>query len=124
MVNGVGNEAYSVALSDGTHAWAAGLQKELGGLDEAPTPHRLLESALAACTILTVKLYAARKGWPLKSLDARVEILQEGPERNRIKREITPHGVLTDEQRARLKDIAEKCPHHKFLSRPTDIETV
>jgi putative redox protein len=123
MVNGKRGTGLTAELSDGRHQWLSGELPKIGGKDEGPSPHELLESALGACTILTLQLYAERKGWPLEGAEVNVEIVQEGPEQNKIRREIRMTGALSDEQRARLLEIADRCPIHRFLSRVTEIET-
>jgi putative redox protein len=154
MVTGKLLNGFYVELRDETHTWHAGLDRALGealhkgapkdapavgealhkgapkdapalgGVDEAPDPHRLLESALAACTILTAQLYANRKGWPLEGTDAFVKIVAEGPEGNRIQRGVKFRGALTEEQRARLLEIVNQCPVHRFLERGAKVETI
>ena len=94
-----------------------------GGTNQGPDPHDYLQTALAACTALTMQLYADKKGIPLQSSDVKVKITEEGNE-NRIHREIRLIGTLSDEQKQRLLEIAEKCPIHRFLSRGAKIETV
>lgn len=94
-----------------------------GGLDTAPDPHQYLEVALAGCTAITVQMYANHKGWPLENCDVKIEIIAEGAE-NIISREICLIGPdLTDEQKVRLVEIANKCPIHKFLEKGAKIET-
>jgi putative redox protein len=94
-----------------------------GGSKRGPDPHDYLQTALAACTALTMQMYAERKGIPLESADVKIKIVEEGTE-NRMLREIRLVGTLNDEQRQRLLAIAEKCPIHRFLSRGAQIETV
>jgi putative redox protein len=99
----------------GPHALSADEPVDAGGGDAAPAPHDFLLAALGSCTSMTVKLYADRKGWPLE----RVEVaLEQGREEgvHQMRRVITLHGPLSDEQRARLLEIAEKCPVHKTLT--------
>ncbi|MDF2446200.1 MAG: OsmC family peroxiredoxin [Moraxellaceae bacterium] len=93
-----------------------------GGDDLAPDPHALLDSALGACTALTVKMYAARKGWPLENADV-VITHEESPGHYRLLRQVTLRGELTEEQRTRLLEIANKCPIHRVLSGEISIET-
>jgi putative redox protein len=88
-----------------------------GGEDLGPSPHEFLLAALGACTSMTVKLYADRKGWPLEHVEvdleqARVEGVHE------IRRAIRLFGPLSEEQRTRLLEIAEKCPVHRTLTGP------
>lgn len=100
----------------------------LGGDGAGPDPYTLLLSALGGCISLTVTLYARRKSWPLTRVTVRLreqrihakdcaecERSTEGFV-HRIERSVTVEGDLTDEQRARLQEIAHKCPVHKTLS--------
>ena len=98
------------------------VETKLGGTNHAPSPHDLLESALAACTAITVQMYANLKQFPLESVDVKIDIVEEGKV-NRIKRKIAFMGNLTPEQLDRLLAIANKCPIHKFLSTGATIET-
>jgi putative redox protein len=93
-----------------------------GGEGLAPDPHALLDAALGACTALTLKLYAARKGWPLGNADV-VVTHEETPGRYSLNRQITLQGDLTPEQRERLLEIANKCPVHRILTGEIGIET-
>jgi len=77
----------------------------------APRPFELLLGALGACTSMTVKSYADRKGWPVKAIEVR---LTRDPEKG-IRRTIRIEGNLDAEQRKRLLEIADRCPVHKAL---------
>nr|WP_294973091.1 OsmC family protein [uncultured Pseudomonas sp.] len=119
--------AYQVKVSDGQHAWLGDVPTELGGGDTGPTPHQLLLSALGACTSITLAMYAQRKGIPLESIDVDLSVVQERlgqASQVEIGRDIRLSGALTDEQRARLLEIANACPIHKVLSGEVRITSV
>ena len=106
-----------------------------GGTGTGPTPYDLLGAALAACTTMTLRLYADRKGWPLEAATARVEHekvhaidcahceTEEGKV-DRFTRTLHLAGPLTREQRQRLVEIAARCPVHRTLESEVDIVTV
>jgi putative redox protein len=99
-----------------------------GGDDAGPDPYTLLLAALGSCISMTVTLYARRKGWPLKRVNVRLrqnrvhvtdcKDCQTSSDAyvHRIERAVTFEGDLTEEQKARLKEIAQKCPVHKTLT--------
>jgi len=96
-----------------------------GGLGSGPNPYDLLSSALGACTAMTVRLYAQRKGWPLRQVSVRVVHRRPGLQaKDRFAREIILDGDLTPSQRGRLLEIANRCPVHLTLERGSDVLTV
>jgi len=114
-----GTTPYTVDFTDDQgNTWRADEPVEDGGGNTGPAPHRLLLSALGACTAITVQMYASRKQWPLQHVDVELQFNPDGtPESgNDITRKITLHGELDDEQRERLLQIANKCPIHKVLT--------
>lgn len=96
---------------------------EIGGTDAGPTPTELVFSGLGACKAITLKMYAARKDWPLDAVDAQVEVAQVD-RHYRVRVQLTLTGDLSEEQRERLLEISNKCPVHKLLAPGAEIETV
>ena len=101
---------------------------DLGGDGAGPDPYTLLLAALGSCISMTVSLYARRKAWPLKRVTVRLRQQRihaedcaecaRGTEGyvQRIERAVVLEGDLTGEQRARLQEIAHRCPVHKTLT--------
>jgi putative redox protein len=106
----------------GRHRLLTDLALEAGGEDTGPEPHDLLAAALAACTTLTVNLYARRKAWPLDEVQVEVRHGQEGGAYG-LHRSIRYIGQLDEAQKARLLEVANHCPVHKTLSGTIDITT-
>lgn len=97
----------------------------VGGLGSGPNPFDLLCSALGACTVMTIRLYAERKGWRLQRATTRVLHSRAGAGgKDRFAREIVLEGALSDGERSRLLEIAEQCPVHRTLAGGAEIVTV
>jgi putative redox protein len=95
-----------------------------GGLGSGPAPFDLLCTALGACTAITLKLYARRQGWALTRVRVRVAHQKELTTRaDLFLREIRLSGELGPTERARLMEIAERCPVHRALTAGARIET-
>lgn len=123
MVTGTRSENLIAVMKARTHEILAGVPESLGGKDEGATPHEILEAALSACTIITVQMYANRKAWKLQSTHVETNIVSENSEGTEILRKVTFLGELDEEQRARLLEIADKCPIHKLLMGSVKITT-
>jgi putative redox protein len=117
---------YGQRITAGGHQLVADEPAAVGGADSGPTPYDLLLAGLGACTAMTVRMYADRKGWRLRRTTVRLRHRRihakdcAGCETmtgqlDHIDREMQFEGELTDEQRGRLLDIAERCPVHRTL---------
>ena len=106
-------------LSNGRHVWNADVDRATGSEDRAPDPHDLLDSALAACTTLTLELYIRRRHMAVTDLRVTVDHVadkdEQGRERYQMQRRIFITGDISETDRQRLLEIANKCPIHKLL---------
>src|SRR6185436_21124775 len=98
----------------GDHWFAADAPVDLGGENSAPGPHDYLDAALAACTSITLQMYAARKNIPLQGVLVNITH-EEGKGFYKLDRKIQLVGELSDEQCQDLLRVAERCPIHKAL---------
>lgn len=117
-----GNANLQFQLHIGKHQILTDVPEAIGGDDSGPEPHDILAAALAACTALTVTLYAKRKGMALDDVQVAIDHGQQDGAYE-LRRHITFVGQLSEEERARLLDIANKCPVHKTLSGTIRIQT-
>jgi putative redox protein len=105
----IGTVNYATAITTGHHKLIADEGPKLGGKDAGPSPYDLLTSALAACTAITLRMYAERKQWPVTAVHVDVHYVREG-DKQHIDRALTIEGNLDDEQKKRMADIAERTP--------------
>ena len=121
-------------IAMGPHLMLADEPIAAGGLDTGPSPYDLLLASLGACTSMTLRLYAEQKGLPLARTSVRLshakiyatdcaECETKEGKIDRIERVITLEGDLTEAQRTRLREIADKCPVHRTLTSEVDIRT-
>jgi len=128
------SDSLRTEVATGTHKFVSDEPASVGGADQGPAPFDLLLAALGSCTSMTVRLCARRKDWPLASVTTRVrrhpgkrlvdERERTEPAQDRITRDLTLTGPLSSEQRARLLDIAERCPVHRALEAGASITTM
>jgi putative redox protein len=129
-----GASGYAVEAVSARHRWGADEPVEQGGGDTGPTPYDLLLSALGACKAITARMYADRKGWPLKGVrvllrHSRIHAedcanceTKEGM-LDRIDTELEFVGPLAEGQRERLHEIADRCPVHRTLQSEIEIRS-
>jgi putative redox protein len=128
----IGPEGFRTELEIRTHGLIADEPVPIGGTDRGPTPYEYLLSALGSCMAMTLRLYADRKGWPLEGVEVRLrtarshekdcEDCEKAPVGiTRIERQLDLTGPLTEEQRTRLAQIADRCPVKQTLERGVQV---
>ncbi|MGB4912032.1 MAG: OsmC family protein [Candidatus Dechloromonas phosphoritropha] len=121
-----GQGRYQQEVIVGEHRLLADEPVDVGGADTGPAPLEFVMAGLGACTSMTLRMYAERKAIPLTRISVSLvhnKVKVSSIPRDRIVRAITLEGDLTVEQRARLLEIANKCPVHKALEQPLMIES-
>jgi putative redox protein len=116
-------EGYTHDLEIDGHTLVADEPEKAGGANRGPSPTRLLATALASCTAITVEMYADRKGWDLGQLEVTVDMEYGQPSvpRSFLVTLKLPQD-LSEEQQQRLIVIAGKCPVHRVISHQTEVE--
>jgi putative redox protein len=127
-------QGFAQEITVGDHLLLADEPIALGGGDTGPNPYDLLLAALGSCTSMTISMYARRKQWPLETVrvnlrHSRVHAAdcadcetKQGT-LDHIEREVELTGPLDETQRARLLEIADKCPVHRTLTSEIAIQT-
>jgi putative redox protein len=120
-----GGEHWATQLHSGRNDLIADEGEHGGGAELGFSPFALLLSGLAACTNITLRMYADRKGWPLTGVNVECTMHRIGgdADADRIERVLVLEGDLDDEQRARLADIAERTPVTVVVKRGTPVHT-
>ncbi|MCC2677927.1 MAG: hypothetical protein K0R29_503 [Pseudobdellovibrio sp.] len=115
--------SFNYEINVGATRLISDMRSDLGDNSFGPEPHDLLESALAACTAITIQKFADQKNIPLECCDVKINIINEGSV-NRIEREITLVGeLLTEEERQLLFLVSEESPICKFLTKGAHIQS-
>lgn len=130
-----GDDGFTTEMKLGNHYYRADEPIRVGGNDFGPTPYELLAGSLSACTAMTIQMYAKRKGWPIENVEVHTSYSRtyaqdcEGCEddpSNKIDtftRIIKLTANLDEKQKARILQIADKCPVHKTLHSETQVIT-
>jgi len=118
----INRETYRTELRARKHVLIADEPPDVGGRDLGPRPGDFLRMSLASCTAITLRMYANRKGFDIEQIEVEVSTSEE-PGKTLYHTNIEIKGQLTEEQRARMMQIAKLCPVHKVLTNPIEIDT-
>jgi len=122
-----GNGPYAQFVTVGHHVLGADEPESLGGRDPGPSPYEYLLAGLGACTAMTLRMYSTRHGWPLDRIVVELKHdrvdTEDAKQIDRFERVIRLEGNLNQAQRARLLEIAEKCPVSRTLQRASIVDT-
>ena len=119
----IGTVDYATAITTGhDHRLTVDEGPELGGKDAGPAPYDLLVSALGACTVITLRMYAERKQWPVTAVHADIHFKHEDKVES-IDRVLHIEGAVDAEQKKRMADIAERTPVTLALKAGATIHT-
>lgn len=124
------SQQFQQQIKSASHSFVSDAPKNVGGSETGPDPHELLLASLGSCTAITLQMYAKKKGWDLKNVTVNLQEEQvDDPENpgkkvSKITRDIKVDGDFDAEQVESLKGAADRCPIHKLLSGPKQINTV
>ncbi|MHC8949407.1 OsmC family protein [Sphingobacterium hungaricum] len=122
----IAKDKYKTEVTYGKHLIIADEPTDVGGTDLGMPPTSLFLSSLGTCKVMTMRMYADRKGWDLQTAQIRLSsevVKSEQQQTTYIKCHITITGDLDDEQRQRIYKIADRCPIQKIISNPIVIES-
>lgn len=123
-----GEGPFGMAIGTGRHTVVSDEPEANGGRDGGPDPFELVLSGLGACTAMTVRMYADRKRWPLAAVRVFLSLSAdrdaEGREAHVFDRTLHLDGPLDAAQRARLLEVADRCPVGRMLARGSTVRTV
>ena len=114
-------KGYAHSLTYKHHTLIADEPRSLGGADTGPTPTALLALSLAACTAITLEMYAERKGWDVGALEVEVDYDRDEEAVSNFDVVINVPVALPEEQVDRLREIAARCPVHRTLCGEVEI---
>jgi putative redox protein len=116
-------QGYTVVNTSREHRWISDEPIEVEGMDLGPKPTELLLSSLVSCKIITLQMYAARKGWNVDGVKVHLEIVGK-EEKTIIEKRVEFASNLTEEQQKRLIEISGRCPVVKMLSNSIEFKLI
>ncbi|WP_431121904.1 bifunctional alpha/beta hydrolase/OsmC family protein [Flagellimonas flava] len=125
-------DGFTTQMKVGRHYMVADEPESFGGNDFGPSPYELVSAGLSACTVMTIQMYSKRKGWPVDNVEVHTSYSkthaqdcenceQDSAKIDTFHREIKLTGDLDEKQKARIMQIADKCPVHKTLHSETQV---
>jgi len=128
------DEKYTTRLKLGDHSFVSDEPTSFGGNNFGPSPYEFLSAGLAACTVMTLQMYARRKKWKVENVTCHIDYSkdhaidcehceEDSAKIDTFSRKITLEGDLSEEQKTKLLQIADKCPVHKTLHSKTQVIT-
>ncbi|MBS3738419.1 bifunctional alpha/beta hydrolase/OsmC family protein [Mesohalobacter halotolerans] len=128
------NDDFTTEMALGSHRMQADEPEDFGGKNLGPNPYELVSGGLAACTAMTIQMYAKRKKWPVENVEVHINhkkdhcddcknINDKNSKIDIFERDLILKGDLDDKQRQRLLEIANKCPVHKTLHSEVEVKT-
>lgn len=132
----LGAEGFTTEVMVRHHALLADEPEKIGGNDYGPGPYELVAAGLGACTAMTIQMYARRKDWVVEEVQVHIDhrkdyasdmaaaVEEGGGKIDHFERTVYLRGALTDEQRGRLLEIADRCPVHRTLHEAVVVRTV
>ena len=123
-VKGRSKDKYTVENITRKHTWTIDEPVALGGLDLGPKPDEVLLSALVSCKIITVKMYAERKGWDVQNVSVQLKLGEKVGDKTEIEKSIQIDGDVDETQLARLIDVSGRCPMAKLVANSFEFKLV
>ena len=115
---------FQVRVVSALGSWLVDERASAGGLGSAPSPYDMVSAGLSACTAMTCRLYADRKGLPLERVVVEVRHLgRYDVDPDRFLRKISLEGPLDEKQRSLLMAVADRCPVHRTLTEGASVAT-
>lgn len=122
-ITGNGKGPYQQEVTIGPHQLLADEPESMGGDNAGPSPMDYVLTGLGACTAITLRMYAEKKGLEVQRITVTLEHQQNADGKHHVSRVVNIEGDLTEAQRVRMLEIANRCPTHLALQQPMQVET-